>query len=180
MALIFSHEVCVENGCRFQFFFFLSLSGLWDIVLADQKVHWTDGKWEILNPQFKITTNCSHCLVGLKMAETCWFNLTFLTPSPGVGCFVYSNHMLTIWCYIYVLAFCCLWSSCHGQFSQFLPDMNNASVHIHHYLFESAMLIQTGSHVFKEWVTVLLFLFMWSLYTPPGMFIVYKRSHFLV
>lgn len=63
---------------------FLSLSkaGLWKTVLTDKMVHWADGKSEPLNAPSKITLSCSRCLVGIKMAETCWFNLTFLTPSP--------------------------------------------------------------------------------------------------
>lgn len=141
------HEEWLENGCFSSFFFPLSGAGLWDTVPTDEKVRWGDGK-----PEKSSIQNCSPRLVGIKMSETCWFNLNFLTSSPGVGCFVYSNHMSSIWCYTYVLAFCCPWSSCHGQFSQFISDMNNASLRNHHYLFESAMLIQTGLDLFKNMI----------------------------
>lgn len=146
MALMFSHEKWLENGC-FSRFFSPSRAGLfW--YCAD----WQEGppsRWKAGAVKSSIQ-NCSCCLVGKKMAETCWFNLNFLTSTPDVGSFVYLNHMSSIWCYIYVLAFCCLWSSCHGQFSQFISDMNNALLRNHHYLFLSATLIQTGSHLFKN------------------------------
>lgn len=48
----------------------------------------------------------SHCLVGIRMAETCWFNLSFL--SPGEGCFVYSksnvDHMMLHLCIGFLLS----------------------------------------------------------------------------
>lgn len=140
-----------------------------------RRFHWADAKSGPLNPQVNRILNCSRCLVGIKTADTCWFNLTFLTPSPDVGCFVFSNQMPTIWCYIYVLAFCCLWSSCHGQFSQFMPDMNNALLRNHD---QSAMLIQTGSDLFKKKKKILPLVGMSIL--RCGMLIVYKCSHFLV
>lgn len=94
--------------------------------------------------------------------------------------------MSTIWCYTYVLAFCCLWSSCHGQFSPFTSGMNNASVHNHHHWFESAILIQTGLDSFTKLIHSHFFWVMqlkchMSIYVcSPGMLIIYSSSHLLV
>lgn len=75
--------------------------------------------------------------------ETCWFNLNFLTSSPGVGCFVYSNHMLTIWCYIYVLL---------SVFFDQAVTVNFLNLYqiwiMHTSIFESEILVQRGLDLF--------------------------------
>lgn len=74
----------------------------------------------------------------------------FFPLSPDVSCFIYSNHTSNIWCYNNVLAFCCCWSSCHAQFTQFVSGMNNPLFCSHHHLVECAVLIISGLDVFNN------------------------------